>query len=150
MWILQPYLLHCSLVYQYSLESADVDYFTLIGNIIIIVQYIQDVWMINVSLTRTGTRMMNGFSNLSWSWTPDALSCKRSLNSKFHRKSPDIYNKKYIFQINGVSYRLQCQFTILIMTKKTPEVFQTLCTERFVRRETLFENGTLLRCSKHY
>ena len=27
---------------------ADVDYFTLIGNIMIIVQYIQDVWMIGI------------------------------------------------------------------------------------------------------
>ena len=31
------------ILYQYGLDPADVDYFILIGNIIIIVQYIQDV-----------------------------------------------------------------------------------------------------------
>ena len=57
--------------------------------------------LLEVSLKRTCTWMMNGFYILSWSRTPDVLSCKRSLNSKlscrsnkFHRKSTYIWNKK--------------------------------------------------------
>ena len=67
-----------------------------------------------------------------------------------------------------VSFRLHCQFAILIMTMKTPEDFRTLWTERFARNDLnglyrtkryenetegfgdgtkRFENGTLLRCS---
>ena len=48
-----------------------------------------------------------------------------------------------------VSYRLHCQFAILIMTMKTPEDFPTLRTERFARNDLnglygtkLFENET--------
>ena len=53
-----------------------------------------------------------------------------------------------------MSFRLHCQFAILIMTMKTPEYFRTLWTERFSRNDLnglygtkRFENGTLLRCS---
>ena len=48
MQILQPYLRHCSHVYQYAWNPGKVDFFTLIGNIIITVQYIKDVWMFNI------------------------------------------------------------------------------------------------------
>ena len=44
--------------------------------------------------------------------------------------------KKNILEINGcMSFRLLCQFAILIMTMKTPEYFRTLWTERFSRND---------------
>ena len=46
----------CFIVPVYTIiawNPADVDYFTLIGNIIIKVQYIQDVWMINIHTMKT-------------------------------------------------------------------------------------------------
>ena len=44
--------------------------------------------------------------------------------------------KKIILEINGcMSFRLHCQFAILIMTMKTPEYFRTLWTERFSRND---------------
>ena len=48
-----------SRVYQYglNLDPAEVDYFTLIGNIIITVQYIENVWMINI---HTMKRLLTG------------------------------------------------------------------------------------------
>ena len=93
--------------------------------------------LLEVSLTHTGTCMMNGFYILSWSWTPDALSCKRSSNSKlscrskqFHKKVlMIIWNKRIILQINEVSFRFHCLFAILIVTTKTPEDFRTLWAE---------------------
>ena len=60
-----------------------------------------------------------------------------------------------------MSFRLHCQFAILIMTMKTPADFRTLWTERCSRNDLngfygtkrfeneteRFHNGTLLRCS---
>ena len=41
-----------------------------------------------------------------------------------------------------MSFRLHCQFAILIMTMKTPEDFRTLWTERFKRNDLNAMYGT--------
>ena len=81
--------------------------------------------------------------------TPDALSCKRSSNSKlscrskqFNGTSPDIWNNKHYSPNKWVCLRLHCQFAILITTMKTPKDFKTLWTKRF---EQFVRNKMLLR-----
>ena len=118
-----------------------------------IIQYpkmgmIDDPWillkLLEVSLTRTGSWMMNGFYILTWSWTGYALSCKRSSSSKlscrskqFHRKSPDIWNKRIFLQINGLRYEfiVNSPFWLwqwqLPMTSERFGRFETLCKKRF-------------------
>ena len=68
---------------------------------------------------------------------------------QLYRKSPDIWNKRIILQINGVIFRFHCHFAILKMTMKTPEDFRTVWTEQNSLRTKRNVNVTernALRC----